>query len=187
MDLSAAALVNCHSRQPRTLVEVRHLVPFRPLFAPGVLLPVAKPTLHPSSDITLFLGFHFSKQVAEDSLLHRVPSPSHLVRIVQNTAKDVIPNSIRSFPVRCFPAGYRFSWESRSYTSELSLTGTADLLVHHIHAFTIHVTALILVKGVPAPHSSSRIPPSRKLFERSRQLPSAGPRVLVDKLRSSAG
>jgi photosystem I P700 chlorophyll a apoprotein A1 len=30
------------------------------------------------------------------------------------------------------------------------LTGTADLLVHHIHAFTIHVTALILVKGVTA-------------------------------------
>ena len=26
--------------------------------------------------------------------------------------------------------------------------GTADTLIHHIHAFTIHVTALILLKGV---------------------------------------
>ena len=26
--------------------------------------------------------------------------------------------------------------------------GTADFLVHHIHAFTIHVTVLILLKGV---------------------------------------
>lgn len=34
------------------------------------------------------------------------------------------------------------------------LTGTADLLVHHIHAFTIHVTALILVKGALFSRSS---------------------------------
>ena len=26
--------------------------------------------------------------------------------------------------------------------------GTADFMVHHIHAFTIHVTVLILLKGV---------------------------------------
>jgi photosystem I P700 chlorophyll a apoprotein A1 len=26
--------------------------------------------------------------------------------------------------------------------------GTADFMVHHIHAFTIHVTALILFKGL---------------------------------------
>jgi len=32
--------------------------------------------------------------------------------------------------------------------------GTADFLVHHIHAFTIHVTALILVKGVLYARSS---------------------------------
>lgn len=26
--------------------------------------------------------------------------------------------------------------------------GTSDFMVHHVHAFTIHVTALILLKGV---------------------------------------
>ena len=26
--------------------------------------------------------------------------------------------------------------------------GTADLMIHHIHAFQIHVTVLILLKGV---------------------------------------
>ena len=40
-----------------------------------------------------------------------------------------------------------------AYTG-IRLTGTADLLVHHIHAFTIHVTALILVKGVLFARSS---------------------------------
>ncbi len=37
--------------------------------------------------------------------------------------------------------------DSRVVTSWQEL-GTADFLVHHIHAFTIHVTLLILVKGV---------------------------------------
>ena len=36
----------------------------------------------------------------------------------------------------------------------VSLTGTADTLVHHIHAFTIHVTTLILLKGVLFARSS---------------------------------
>lgn len=36
--------------------------------------------------------------------------------------------------------------------------GTADFLVHHIHAFTIHVTALILLKGVLYARSSRLVP-----------------------------
>jgi photosystem I P700 chlorophyll a apoprotein A1 len=32
--------------------------------------------------------------------------------------------------------------------------GTVDFLVHHIHAFTIHVTILILLKGVLFARSS---------------------------------
>jgi photosystem I P700 chlorophyll a apoprotein A1 len=40
-----------------------------------------------------------------------------------------------------------------AYTG-IRLTGTADLLVHQIHAFAIHVTALILIKGVLFARSS---------------------------------
>jgi photosystem I P700 chlorophyll a apoprotein A1 len=36
--------------------------------------------------------------------------------------------------------------------------GTADFIVHHIHAFTIHVTLLILLKGVLYSRSSRLIP-----------------------------
>jgi photosystem I P700 chlorophyll a apoprotein A1 len=36
--------------------------------------------------------------------------------------------------------------------------GTADFLVHHIHAFTIHVTVLILLKGVLYARSSRLVP-----------------------------
>ena len=45
----------------------------------------------------------------------------------------------------------------RSAGRVLSL-GTADTLVHHVHAFTIHVTALILLKGSLYARSSRLVP-----------------------------
>ena len=41
--------------------------------------------------------------------------------------------------------------------------GTADFMVHHIHAFTIHVTVLILLKGVLYARSSRLIPEKANL------------------------
>ena len=41
--------------------------------------------------------------------------------------------------------------------------GTVDFLVHHIHAFTIHVTVLILLKGVLFARSSRLIPDKTNL------------------------
>ena len=41
--------------------------------------------------------------------------------------------------------------------------GTADFMVHHIHAFTIHVTVLILLKGVLFSRSSRLIPDKSEL------------------------
>jgi photosystem I P700 chlorophyll a apoprotein A1 len=41
--------------------------------------------------------------------------------------------------------------------------GTADFMVHHIHAFTIHVTVLILLKGVLYSRSSRLVPDKAEL------------------------
>ncbi len=41
--------------------------------------------------------------------------------------------------------------------------GTADFLIHHIHAFTIHVTVLVLLKGVLFSRSSRLIPDKANL------------------------
>ena len=41
--------------------------------------------------------------------------------------------------------------------------GTADFMIHHIHAFTIHVTLLILLKGVLFSRSSRLIPDKAQL------------------------
>ncbi|KAI4994272.1 hypothetical protein ZWY2020_029320, partial [Hordeum vulgare] len=53
--------------------------------------------------------------------------------------------------------------------------GTADFLVHHIHAFTIHVTVLILLKGVLFARSSRLIPDKANLgFRFPRDGPGRG-------------
>jgi len=41
--------------------------------------------------------------------------------------------------------------------------GTADFMVHHVHAFTIHVTALILLKGLLYARNSRLIPDKSEL------------------------
>ncbi len=41
--------------------------------------------------------------------------------------------------------------------------GTADFLIHHIHAFTIHVTVLVLLKGVLFARSSRLVPDKANL------------------------
>ena len=41
--------------------------------------------------------------------------------------------------------------------------GTADTLVHHVHAFTIHVTALILLKGLLFARGSRLVPDKARL------------------------
>ena len=41
--------------------------------------------------------------------------------------------------------------------------GTADTIVHHVHAFTIHVTALILLKGLLFARGSRLVPDKASL------------------------
>jgi photosystem I P700 chlorophyll a apoprotein A1 len=60
-------------------------------------------------------------------------------------------------------ASYAFGGDVVSVGSKVAMMpiklGTADFMVHHIHAFTIHVTVLILLKGVLYARSSKLIPP----------------------------
>ena len=41
--------------------------------------------------------------------------------------------------------------------------GTADTLVHHVHAFTVHVTTLILLKGLLYARGSRLVPDKARL------------------------
>jgi len=64
-------------------------------------------------------------------------------------------------------ASYIFGGDPVILGSKVALVpmtlGTADFLVHHIHAFTIHVTVLILLKGVLYARNSRLIPDKSNL------------------------
>jgi len=64
-------------------------------------------------------------------------------------------------------ASYIFGGDPIVLGSKVALVpmklGTADFMVHHIHAFTIHVTVLILLKGVLYARNSRLIPDKSNL------------------------
>jgi len=64
-------------------------------------------------------------------------------------------------------ASYIFGGDPVILGSKIALVpmklGTADFLVHHIHAFTIHVTVLILLKGLLYSRNSRLIPDKANL------------------------
>jgi photosystem I P700 chlorophyll a apoprotein A1 len=64
-------------------------------------------------------------------------------------------------------ASYSFGGDVVAVNSKIAMMpiqlGTADFMVHHIHAFTIHVTVLILLKGVLFARSSRLIPDKANL------------------------
>jgi photosystem I P700 chlorophyll a apoprotein A1 len=73
---------------------------------------------------------------------------------------NTAPNSLAT-------ASYAFGGDVVAVNGKIAMMpiqlGTADFLVHHIHAFTIHVTVLILLKGVLFARSSRLIPDKANL------------------------
>jgi len=70
-------------------------------------------------------------------------------------------------PNELVTASYVFGGDVVSVNGKISMMpitlGTADFLVHHIHAFTIHVTVLILLKGFLFSRNSRLIPDKANL------------------------
>ncbi|NEO87465.1 MAG: photosystem I core protein PsaA [Spirulina sp. SIO3F2] len=70
-------------------------------------------------------------------------------------------------PFSAGPVSYAFGGDIVAVGGKVAMMpialGTADFMVHHIHAFTIHVTALILLKGVLYARSSRLIPDKAEL------------------------
>jgi len=77
-----------------------------------------------------------------------------------NTITTTAPNLLAT-------SSYIFGGEAISLGSKIAIMpmtlGTADFMVHHIHAFTIHVTVLILLKGVLYARNSRLIPDKSNL------------------------
>lgn len=126
--------------------------------------------------VCIFLGFHSfglyihndtmralgrSQDMFSDTAIQLQPVFAQWVQNIHTLAPgNTSPNSLAT-------ASYAFGGDVISIGNKIAMMpislGTADFMVHHIHAFTIHVTVLILVKGFLFARNSRLIPDKSNL------------------------
>jgi photosystem I P700 chlorophyll a apoprotein A1 len=126
--------------------------------------------------VCIFLGMHSfglyihndtmralgrSKDMFSDSAIKLEPVFAKWIQSLHTIANQgTSPNSLAT-------TSYAFGGDVVSVNGKVAMMpiylGTADFMVHHIHAFTIHVTVLILLKGTLFARSSRLIPDKANL------------------------
>nr|QCI07041.1 photosystem I P700 apoprotein A1 [Haraldiophyllum bonnemaisonii] len=126
--------------------------------------------------LCIFLGFHSfglyihndtmralgrSQDMFSDTAIQLQPVFAQWVQNIHTLApSNTSPNSLAT-------ASYAFGGDIVSIGNKIAMMpiklGTADFMVHHIHAFTIHVCVLILVKGFLFSRNSRLIPDKSNL------------------------
>jgi len=121
--------------------------------------------------LCIFLGFHSfglyihndtmralgrSQDMFSDTAIQLQPIFAQWIQNTHTLApSNTSPNSLAT-------ASYAFGGDIVSINNKIAMMpiklGTADFMVHHIHAFTIHVCVLILVKGFLFARNSRLIP-----------------------------
>ena len=126
--------------------------------------------------ICIFLGFHSfglyihndtmralgrTQDMFSDTAIQLKPVFAQWVQNIHTVAPgNTTPNALAT-------ASYAFGGSVVSVGNKVAMMpiplGKADFMVHHIHAFTIHVTVLILLKGVLFSRNSRLIPDKANL------------------------
>nr|YP_009315374.1 Photosystem I P700 apoprotein A1 [Yamadaella caenomyce]SCW23829.1 Photosystem I P700 apoprotein A1 [Yamadaella caenomyce] len=126
--------------------------------------------------VCLFLGFHSfglyihndtmralgrSQDMFSDTAIQLQPIFAQWVQNIHTLAPgNTAPNALTT-------SSYAFGGDLVAVGNKVAMMpislGTADFLVHHIHAFTIHVTVLIMVKGFLFARNSRLIPDKSNL------------------------
>nr|YP_010502442.1 photosystem I P700 chlorophyll a apoprotein A1 [Grateloupia turuturu]UXC96855.1 photosystem I P700 chlorophyll a apoprotein A1 [Grateloupia turuturu] len=126
--------------------------------------------------VCIFLGFHSfglyihndtmralgrSQDMFSDTAIQLQPIFAKWVQNIHTLApSNTSPNTLAT-------ASYAFGGDVISVGNKIAIMpiplGTADFMVHHIHAFTIHVAVLILVKGFLFARNSRLIPDKSNL------------------------
>nr|YP_010338602.1 photosystem I P700 chlorophyll a apoprotein A1 [Rhodaphanes brevistipitata]UNJ18552.1 photosystem I P700 chlorophyll a apoprotein A1 [Rhodaphanes brevistipitata] len=126
--------------------------------------------------VCIFLGFHSfglyihndtmralgrSQDMFSDTAIQLQPIFAQWVQNIHTLAPgNTAPNALAT-------VSYAFGGDTVSVGGKIAMMpislGTADFMVHHIHAFTIHVTVLILFKGVLFARNSRLIPDKANL------------------------
>jgi photosystem I P700 chlorophyll a apoprotein A1 len=126
--------------------------------------------------VCIFLGFHSFGLYIHNDTMQALGRPQDMFSDTAIQLKPVFATWVQN--MHTMAAGTTAPWVSSGVSpifggdtlavggkvamAHMSL-GTADFMVHHIHAFTIHVTVLILLKGVLYARNSRLIPDKASL------------------------
>ncbi|PZV12519.1 MAG: photosystem I core protein PsaA [Pseudanabaena sp.] len=126
--------------------------------------------------VCIFLGFHSFGLYIHNDTMSALGRPQDMFSDTAIQLKPVFANWIQGIHTAAAgsTAPYATSGVSPIFGGDTLVVGgkvamahmtlgTADFLVHHIHAFTIHVTVLILLKGVLYARSSRLVPDKAEL------------------------
>ncbi|MBF2079084.1 MAG: photosystem I core protein PsaA, partial [Synechococcales cyanobacterium T60_A2020_003] len=126
--------------------------------------------------VCIFLGFHSFGLYIHNDTMRALGRPEDMFSDSAIQLQPVFAQWIQSLhtaapgataPFATGPASFAFGGDVVSVAGKVAMMpiqlGTADFMVHHIHAFTIHVTVLILLKGVLFARSSRLIPDKGEL------------------------
>ncbi|MBF2058206.1 MAG: photosystem I core protein PsaA [Cyanobacterium sp. T60_A2020_053] len=126
--------------------------------------------------VCIFLGFHSFGLYIHNDTMRALGRPQDMFSDSAIQLQPVFAQWIQNLhtvapgntaPFASAPVSYAFGGDVIAVGGKVAMMpialGTADFMVHHIHAFTIHVTVLILLKGVLYARSSRLIPDKAEL------------------------
>jgi len=126
--------------------------------------------------VCIFLGFHSFGLYIHNDTMQALGRPQDMFSDKAISLQPIFAQWIQNVhtlapsttsPNALATASYIFGGDPVVLGSKIALVpmklGTADFMVHHIHAFTIHVTVLILLKGLLYARNSRLIPDKSNL------------------------
>ncbi|MBD2164715.1 photosystem I core protein PsaA [Calothrix membranacea FACHB-236] len=126
--------------------------------------------------VCIFLGFHSFGLYIHNDTMRALGRPQDMFSDTAIQLQPVFAQWVQNIhalapgttaPNALEPVSYAFGGGILAVGGKVAAApialGTADFLIHHIHAFTIHVTVLILLKGVLYARSSRLIPDKANL------------------------
>ncbi len=128
--------------------------------------------------VCIFLGFHSFGLYIHNDTMQALGRPQDMFSDTAIQLQPIFAQWIQSLhtaapaingtaPNALAPVSYAFGGGVVAVGGKVAMMpiqlGTADFMVHHIHAFTIHVTVLILLKGVLYARNSRLVPDKSEL------------------------
>ena len=126
--------------------------------------------------VCMFLGFHSFGLYVHNDTMRALGRPQDMFSDSAIQLQPIFAQWLQNIhtlapsgtaPHALATASYAFGGDTIAIADKVAMMpitlGTADFMIHHVHAFTIHVTVLILLKGVLYARSSRLIPDKNEL------------------------